>query len=100
MDVANEMVKELEITDREPSEIAEMIAQEISVLVPGWKEGDVPDDSHVYSYGDDEEDGCNHPFYYLSSPTSSQGSVFGMGPSQGWSHQQCRSHKEDWFGGL
>ncbi|KAG1338137.1 putative serine/threonine-protein kinase WNK5 [Cocos nucifera] len=39
IDVANEMVKELDITDREPSEIAEMIAQEISILVPGWKEG-------------------------------------------------------------
>ncbi|XP_073100393.1 probable serine/threonine-protein kinase WNK5 isoform X2 [Elaeis guineensis] len=100
MDVANEMVKELEITDREPSEIAEMIAQEISLLVPGWKEGDVPEDSHhVYNYGDEEEDGCNHPFYYLSSPTSSQGSLFGMGPSQGvWSHQHCQSHQEDWFG--
>ncbi|XP_038988321.1 probable serine/threonine-protein kinase WNK5 isoform X2 [Phoenix dactylifera] len=100
-DVANEMVKELEITDREPSEIAEMIAQEISVLVPGWNEGDVPENSnshHVYSFGDDEEDGCNHPFCYLSSPTSSQGSLFGTRPSQGWSHQQRQSHQEDWFG--
>lgn len=99
IDVANEMVKELEITDREPSEIAEMIAQEISILVPGWKEGDLPEDSHhVYSYGDDDEDGCNHPFYYLSSPTSSHGSFFGMGPSPGWFPQQRQSHQEDWFG--
>lgn len=100
IDVANEMVKELEITDGEPLEIAEMIAQEISNLVPGWKQGDPPEDGHhVYSYGDDEEDGCDHPFYHLSSPTSSQGSFFGMGPSPGWFQPQRRSHQEDWFGG-
>lgn len=100
IDVANEMVKELEITDLEPSEIAKMIAQEISNLVPGWKEGDFPEDSHhVYSWGDDEEEGFHHPSYYLSSPTSSShGSLFGLGPSQGWFHQQRRSHQGDCFG--
>ncbi|KAG9455182.1 hypothetical protein H6P81_008086 [Aristolochia fimbriata] len=37
IDVAAEMVKELEITDREPHEIAEVIDEEISALVPHWK---------------------------------------------------------------
>lgn len=36
-DVATEMVKELEITDWEPLEIAKMIDGAISSLVPGWK---------------------------------------------------------------
>ncbi|XP_073040291.1 probable serine/threonine-protein kinase WNK4 [Primulina eburnea] len=36
IDVANEMVKELDITDWKPSEIANMIDGEISGLVPDW----------------------------------------------------------------
>ncbi|XP_074582243.1 putative serine/threonine-protein kinase WNK5 isoform X2 [Curcuma longa] len=86
MNVANEMVKELEITDREPSEIAEMIAQEISILLPDWKESTSGgnDVHHAYNYVDDAEDGCNHPFYNIASPTSSQGSVFGTGQREGW----------------
>ncbi|XP_072975183.1 probable serine/threonine-protein kinase WNK5 isoform X2 [Typha angustifolia] len=96
MDVANEMVKELEITDREPSEIAEMIAQEIMMLVPDWNELGEKHDHHEYTYGDDEEDGSNHPFYYPSSATSSQGSSFGIGPTypQGFSQQRTL---EDWL---
>ncbi|XP_042375615.1 probable serine/threonine-protein kinase WNK5 isoform X1 [Zingiber officinale] len=86
MNVANEMVKELEITDREPLEIADMIAQEISILVPDWKESASGgnDLHHAYNYVDDAEDGCNHPFYNIASPTSSQGSVFGTGQREGW----------------
>ncbi|KAG6500153.1 hypothetical protein ZIOFF_039992 [Zingiber officinale] len=88
LDVANEMVKELDIRDREPSEIAEMIAQEITSLVPGWKE-DCEARHQVCNYVDDKEDRSSHPFYYLSSPTSSQGSVaFGMSSSQGYNHLQ------------
>lgn len=85
MNVANEMVKELEITDREPLEIAEMIAQEISILVPDWKERTSGGNElhHAYNYVDDAEDGCNHPFYDIASPTSSQGSVFGTGQREG-----------------
>ncbi|KAG0457700.1 hypothetical protein HPP92_022857 [Vanilla planifolia] len=70
--VANEMVKELEITDRQPQEIAEMIAREITVLVPGWREGDYDDvdnKCHVYELNDDDEE-FGHPFHYLSSPNS------------------------------
>uniref|UniRef100_A0A0D9XNC6 non-specific serine/threonine protein kinase n=1 Tax=Leersia perrieri TaxID=77586 RepID=A0A0D9XNC6_9ORYZ len=79
MEVATEMVKELDIADREPSEIAAMIEQEIVRLVPGYKQ-------HEYSYADDEDDNdngqLNNPFYYLSSSptTSSQGSLCGVGP--------------------
>ncbi|XP_042403327.1 probable serine/threonine-protein kinase WNK5 isoform X3 [Zingiber officinale] len=88
LDVANEMVKELDIRDREPSEIAEMIAQEITSLVPGWIE-DREERHQVCNYVDDKEDRSSHPFYYLSSPTSSQGSVaFGMSSSQGYNHLQ------------
>jgi WNK lysine deficient protein kinase len=77
MEVATEMVKELDIADREPTEIAAMIEQEIVRLVPGYKQ-------HEYSYADDNDDddvsGHPNPFYYLSSsPTSSQGSLCGVG---------------------
>ncbi|URE15695.1 hypothetical protein MUK42_12502 [Musa troglodytarum] len=100
IDVANEMVKELEITDREPSEIAEMIAQEITALVPGWKARSAPNYVyHVYNYEDDAEDGCNHPFYSLSSSASSQGSVFGTGHCLGMLDQQQHPHQEEWFQG-
>uniref|UniRef100_A0A0E0RCV6 Uncharacterized protein n=1 Tax=Oryza rufipogon TaxID=4529 RepID=A0A0E0RCV6_ORYRU len=79
MEVATEMVKELDIADREPTEIAAMIEQEIVRLVPGYKQ-------HEYSYADDDDDddvnGQPNPFYYLSSsPTSSQGSLCGVGPT-------------------
>ncbi|RRT52137.1 hypothetical protein B296_00047599 [Ensete ventricosum] len=102
MDVANEMVKELEITDREPSEIAGMIAQEIAVLVPDWKgRGGHSDLHHVYNYADDAEDGCNHPFYNLSSPASSPGSGFGAGQCVGVLGLQQHPHQEGWLrGGL
>lgn len=103
VDVASEMVKELEITDRDPEEIAEMIAKEISILVPEWNGGvpaeeDQPD-HHVYNYEDDAEDGSRHPFYYMSSPNSSyQGSVYGMSQRQG----SCSRHGDayqvtDWL---
>ncbi|KAJ0975502.1 hypothetical protein J5N97_017467 [Dioscorea zingiberensis] len=80
IDVANEMVKELEITDREPSEIAEVIDKEISNLAPDWKESlpNNEDHHHVYSYGGD-----NHPFYYMSSPTSSHCSMLDPSSSSG-----------------
>ncbi|PKA60279.1 putative serine/threonine-protein kinase WNK5 [Apostasia shenzhenica] len=84
IDVANEMVRELEITDREPAEIAGMITREIMSLVPEWREPRVGNDNgvrHEYEYGTDDEFG--HPFYYLSSPTSSQSSVFAAGRSHG-----------------
>ncbi|GJN28475.1 hypothetical protein PR202_gb16603 [Eleusine coracana subsp. coracana] len=80
-EVATEMVKELDITDRDPAEIAAMIEQEIHRLMPAGRE------QHEYSYyaGHEHDDDENQeqppppPFYYLSSsPTSSQGgSLYG-----------------------
>ena len=51
IDVAKEMVKELEITDWEPVQIAKMIDGEISSLVPGWRydEGDAHDEANSQS---------------------------------------------------
>ncbi|XP_009126757.2 probable serine/threonine-protein kinase WNK4 isoform X1 [Brassica rapa] len=48
IDVAMEMVKELEITDWDPVEIAEMIDGEISSLVPGWRYEEGDETPHVY----------------------------------------------------
>lgn len=103
IDVANEMVRELEITDRDPSEIAEVIAQEISTLVPQWKDGgEAAEDRchHEYSYKDDADEGAGHPFQYMSSPNSScQGSVFGTNQCQ-WSCNRNGEHCQDadWLG--
>ncbi|CAN6348788.1 unnamed protein product [Urochloa humidicola] len=82
MEVAQEMVKELSITDREPSEIAAMIDQEIQRLLP---EREQQHEYNVYAAHDGNDDDENEerppPFYYLSSsPTTSQGSLYGMGP--------------------
>lgn len=84
-DVATEMVKELEITDWEPWEIAEMIDEEISALVPSWKEGecDLPlyQNQHSFNYneeGDDDDNRTQHPFYDLSSHSSSHSSLPGL----------------------
>lgn len=78
------MVKELEITDRDPFEIAEVIDEEISALVPHWKEWGQSQShkQHSFSYQDDEDDEAHHPFYSPSSP-SSQASLLGFLPSQG-----------------
>eukprot|EP00262_Sarcandra_glabra_P019410 TRINITY_DN7304_c0_g1_i1.p1 TRINITY_DN7304_c0_g1~~TRINITY_DN7304_c0_g1_i1.p1 ORF type:complete len:648 (-),score=88.48 TRINITY_DN7304_c0_g1_i1:298-2241(-) len=72
MDVAKEMVKELEITDKEPFEIAKMIDEEISALVPRWKECNSPHHQHHTFNYQDEDEVPHHPFYYPSSPSSSQ----------------------------
>ncbi|KMZ60895.1 putative Kinase [Zostera marina] len=98
IDVADEMVKELDIVDHDPSHIAEMIDVEISALVPDWKDrrnhitNNVSDDD----YNDEDNDGDNnhhpggdddasshHHFFYLSSSASSHSS----GVSQ-----QARTH--------
>jgi WNK lysine deficient protein kinase len=54
MEVAREMVKELDITDRNPSEIAAMIEQEIDRLLPDREQHE-----YTYSYAahdDDDQD--------------------------------------------
>ncbi|XVE84354.1 hypothetical protein DITRI_Ditri17bG0005800 [Diplodiscus trichospermus] len=81
IDVALEMVKELEINDWEPFEIADMIEEEISSLVPTWKDWGSSQVHHQksFKYEDEEEDddhnGICHPFYATSSRSSSQVSL-------------------------
>ncbi|XP_044472960.1 probable serine/threonine-protein kinase WNK5 [Mangifera indica] len=85
-DVALEMVKELEIIDWEPLEIAEMIEEEISSLVPNWKEycgSPKFHHQHSFNYEEEEEDDDDddavihgqHPFYSNSSYSSSHASL-------------------------
>ncbi|XWS74436.1 hypothetical protein CRYUN_Cryun02cG0216000 [Craigia yunnanensis] len=80
LDVATEMVKELEITDWDPFEIAEMIAGEISALVPLRKKSDFPrhEAYNTFNYQEDDN-GSHHPFYTEgSSCSSSQVSLSGL----------------------
>ncbi|KAL5720829.1 non-specific serine/threonine protein kinase [Ranunculus cassubicifolius] len=83
MDVATEMVKELEITDGDPMQIASMIDKEISALVPDWSQED--NQANSFSFQDDDEndddhnlDRLDHPFYSFSSCSTSQSSLSGL----------------------
>lgn len=76
-DVAAEMVKELEISDWEPTEIAHMIEKEISSLIPSWgssREHHVHQHQHSFSYEDEEDDDddniVRHPFFSSSCSSS------------------------------
>jgi WNK lysine deficient protein kinase len=75
-----EMVKELEIDDWEPFEIADMIDGAISALVPNWKKWDLPhiESHHTFDY--QEDDGHDHPFHSSSSCSSSPASLSGLMP--------------------
>ncbi|KAF6174373.1 hypothetical protein GIB67_027844 [Kingdonia uniflora] len=77
IDVATEMVKELEITDKEPHEIAEVIEKEISALAPQWKEHE---DQLNQSLSYQEEYEEDRSFYSFSS-RSSQSSLSCLLPS-------------------
>ncbi|XP_021766567.1 probable serine/threonine-protein kinase WNK5 isoform X2 [Chenopodium quinoa] len=79
MEVATEMVRELDITDWEPHEIADMIEEEISSLVPGWKDLDSPksQQQHSFDYNDDDENDSPFP----SSCSPSHGSPVGSSKS-------------------
>ncbi|EPS73758.1 hypothetical protein M569_00993, partial [Genlisea aurea] len=74
LDVATEMVKELDITDWRAFEIAKMIDEEISDLVPAWKKCSFPksreQQRHTVNYAD-EDNGLHHPFYKSSSSQAS-----------------------------
>lgn len=70
MDVAMEMVNELDITDWEPGVIAEMIEEEISALVPGWKDSDSREQLRQHSFDFDDDDDENHPPYLSYSPSN------------------------------
>lgn len=65
LEVALEMVKELEITDWDPLEIAAMIENEISLLVPNWSAHEDPSLlHHSFDHEDDDDSGRRtRPFY-------------------------------------
>ncbi|PIA59654.1 hypothetical protein AQUCO_00400508v1 [Aquilegia coerulea] len=108
IDVATEMVKELEIADGQPLQIAEMINQEISALVPHWNDWDShqSNQAHSFSFQDDDEnddedhdhDRLHHPFYSFSSSSSSQSSLSALLSSCGaqFSHGDSRNCAHDW----
>lgn len=78
IDVATEMVKELEITDWEPMEIASMIEGEISALVPKWK-----------NWSSDQPAEVDHAYYSFSSCSSSQTSFSGLITTNGIDETSC-----------
>lgn len=80
MDVAIEMVRELEIHDLEPLEIAQMIEEEILSLVPTWKDWGTSQcpRQHSFTYDEEEEDISNHHPYLSSSSRSSSHSSLPM----------------------
>ncbi|KAI4307552.1 hypothetical protein L6164_030726 [Bauhinia variegata] len=76
IDVATEMVKELEISDWEPFEIACMIEEEISAIMPQRRKMDNFDKYHTLNYQDDDD--IPHHFHSLSSCSSSRESISGL----------------------
>lgn len=85
IDVATEMVKELEIIDWDPLEIAVMIKKEVSKLIPNWEEWNnfIPKNHHQdsFNYENEEEEEDNvtpNPFYSCSSYASSSNSLQGF----------------------
>lgn len=91
-DVATEMVKELEITEWQPFEIAKMIDEEISNLVPSWKNStssdQIPQMQSFTSYEDDDDDdnSPHNPFYSCSSFSSSHDSLPCHFSNYNWLH--------------
>ncbi|GJU25181.1 probable serine/threonine-protein kinase WNK5 [Tanacetum coccineum] len=75
-DVSAEMVKELEINDWEPFDIAEMIDKEIASLIPTWKKGLMQSlqslNVHSFCYDQDDDNNTPHPFHSPSSHSSPQ----------------------------
>lgn len=71
------MVKELDITDWEPYEIANMIDREICALVPHKRQSSCSDGFHSFNYLDDDcdDDGPYHHFRSFSSSSSFQESM-------------------------
>ncbi|XP_047175339.1 probable serine/threonine-protein kinase WNK5 [Vigna umbellata] len=74
--VAMEMVQELEISHLEPLEIAAMIDHEVSALVPSWRDRVKchHQRQHSFNYEEDEDINNHHPFFLSSSPSSPRGS--------------------------
>ncbi|KAG4925386.1 putative serine/threonine-protein kinase WNK5 [Glycine soja] len=74
--VAMEMVQELEISHLEPFEIGAMIDHEVSALVPTWRDRVKCHHQRQYSFNYEEDEDVNnhHPFFLSSSPSSPRGS--------------------------
>ncbi|KHN29517.1 Putative serine/threonine-protein kinase WNK5 [Glycine soja] len=74
--VAMEMVQELEISHLEPLEIAVRIDHEVSALVPTWRDRVKCHHQRQYSFNYEEDEDVNnhHPFFLSSSPSSPRGS--------------------------
>lgn len=103
IEVANEMVKELEISDLEPIEIAEMIEEEISTIVPTWRDccSSKYQRQHSFIYGeeDDHDVSNHHPFLSPSSRSSSHGSLPIFCASYNNNSNHCGNHysfAQDW----
>ncbi|KAL2337607.1 hypothetical protein Fmac_012053 [Flemingia macrophylla] len=101
IDVAMEMVKELEISDLEPLEIAEMIEEEISALVPTWKDWGTSkyQRQHSFSYEEEYDTSNRHSFFSPSSSSSSHGSLKVFVSSYKNNSQLCGNHypfAQDW----
>ncbi|KAG5042192.1 hypothetical protein JHK87_006107 [Glycine soja] len=96
IDVAMEMVKELEISDLEPLEIAEMIEEEISALVPTWRDwGSAKyQKQHSFSYEEEYDMSNHHPFFSPTSRSSSHASLPVFGSS---SYKNSSHHRENHY---
>jgi hypothetical protein len=70
-----EMVKELEISDWDPFDIANMINREISALLPHRWKNDCSDSFHTFSYQDDDFDESRLHFRSISSSSSLHESI-------------------------
>ncbi|KAJ7961103.1 putative Kinase [Quillaja saponaria] len=100
IDVAMEMVKELEIIDWDPLEIAEMIEEEISTPVPTWKDWGTSQyhQQHSFSYEEDDDIDNHHLFFSSSSRSSSQGSLPTLISSSCKNHgRNCTTSAPDLF---
>ncbi|KAL2509800.1 putative serine/threonine-protein kinase WNK4 [Forsythia ovata] len=98
-DVATEMVKELEITDWKPFEIADMIDEEISALVPTWKDWNSINQNHQqhsFNYHEDDDDSPHHPFYSVSSLSSSPASLSDLLSPRGDEFHHRNNSGHDW----
>ncbi|KAK7276116.1 hypothetical protein RIF29_17249 [Crotalaria pallida] len=86
IDVATEMVKELEIADWEPFEIANMIEGEISALLPHERERNCSEPCHIFSYQVHADEGPHHHYRSFSSCSSSEESISGLVSGNCWHH--------------
>lgn len=100
MEVATEMVRELDITDWDPHEIADMIEEEISTLVPRWKDLKSPKCQQHYSFNFNKDDDENGP-PGLSSCSPSHDSARGSSKSceVPCSHKNPLNANQDWLQG-